>query len=116
MFFAFTSVNAQSTDTKKNSKHETVELKVKGVCGMCQSRIEIATYDLKGVQSAKWDLDTEMLTVVVKKGKVTKRQIADALANAGHTSEMAKATADAYKKLPACCKYDDGVAKHGKGQ
>ena len=68
--------SAQSTDQKsKSSKYETVELKVKGVCGMCKSRIELATYDLKGVKSAKWDLETDVLTAVIQPSKVTREDI-----------------------------------------
>ncbi len=109
-----TTTNAQSADSGKG-KYETIEMQVKGACGMCQSRIELAVYDLKGVKSAKWDLQTDKLTAVVKKGKVSKEQIADALAEAGHSNELKKAKLESYAKLPDCCKYDDGVQKHGKG-
>jgi copper chaperone CopZ len=110
------SVNAQdeAVSSKNKGKNETLELKVSGVCGMCQSRIETAVYDLKGVKSAKWDQDTDVLTTVVKKNKVTRQQIADAVAAVGHSSELAKANKEAYNDLPGCCKYDDGVQKHGK--
>ena len=112
------SINAQDTKPKeeKNGKTETIELKVKGVCGMCGTRIETAVYDLKGVKSAEWDLDTDLLTVVAKTGKVTKEQIAEALSQAGHDNELKKATPEAYDELPGCCKYNDGVEKHGDGQ
>ena len=112
--FTYTTTQAQSSD-KENKKYETIELQVKGACGMCQSRIELAVYDLKGVKSAKWDLQTDKLTAVVKKGKVSKEQIADVLAEAGHSNELKKAKLESYAKLPDCCKYDDGVQKHGKG-
>ncbi len=117
-FLCIATFNVQAQDevaaTKNKGKSETLELQVSGVCGMCQSRIETAVYDLKGVKSVKWDQDTEKLTAVVKKNKVTKQQIADALAAVGHSSELAKAKKEAYDALPGCCKYDDGVQKHGK--
>ena len=116
-FILISTFNLQAQDkdaTKKdNGKYETIELQVSGVCGMCESRIETTVYDLKGVKSTKWDLDSGKLTAVVKRGKVTKQQIADALANVGHSSELSKAKPEAYKDLPDCCKYDDGVEKHG---
>ena len=110
-------LNAQSDQKpeEKKGKTETIKLKVNGVCGMCQSRIELAAYDLKGVKSAEWDLETDVLTVVAKTGKVTKEQIADAMAEAGHDNELKKAQPEAYKELPGCCKYNDGVEKHGDG-
>lgn len=111
------SVSAQSEQAAEpKGKTETIELKVKGVCGMCQSRIELAVYDIKGVKSAKWDLETDVLTTVVKTGKVSKQQIAEALAEAGHESELMKAKPEAYSELPDCCKYNDGVEKHGDGR
>jgi len=116
LFIAAFNLEAQDevTSTKEKGKTETLELKVSGVCGMCESRIEIAVYDLKGVKTVKWDQDSGKLTAVVKKNKVTKQQIADALAAVGHSSELAKAKKEAYNELPGCCKYDDGVEKHGK--
>ena len=75
-FILISTFNLQAQDkdaTKKdNGKYETIELQVSGVCGMCESRIETTVYDLKGVKSTKWDLDSGKLTAVVKRGKVTK--------------------------------------------
>ena len=113
--YALNAQEASATANNSKGKYETIEMKVKGVCGMCQSRIELAVYDLKGVKSAKWDLDTDMLTAVVKKGKVSKKDIAEALSKAGHSNELKKADPEAYAELPGCCKYDDGVQKHGDG-
>lgn len=96
----------------KNSKYETVEFHVEGVCTMCKSRIETAAYDVKGVKSVEWDLDSGTLTAVVRKKKATRQDIADALARVGHASELAKAVPEAYDALPDCCKYADGVPKH----
>ena len=104
------------SDQAKSSKFETIELKVKGVCGMCKSRIELATYDIKGVKSAEWDLETDVLTAVIQPKKVSRQDIANALAARGHGNELAKVDAAAYQKLPDCCKYDDGVKKHGGGR
>ena len=98
--------------SEKNDKYETVTLQVEGVCKMCKARIETASYDVAGVKSVEWDLETEVLTAVINK-KATRQKIADALAKIGHRSELAKADPEAYAKLPACCKYDSGVEKHG---
>ena len=116
LFIATFNVQAQDevAATKDKGKNQTLELQVSGVCGMCQSRIETAVYDIKGVKSVKWDQDSGKLTTTVKKNKVTNQQIADALAKVGHSSELAKAKKEAYDELPVCCKYDDGVQKHGK--
>jgi len=110
-FLAFSLV---SSDSKAQStKYDTVTLQVPGVCKMCKSRIETTSYDIPGVKSVNWDLDTEVLTAVILTKKTSRQKIADALAAKGYRSELAKADADAYQKLPACCQYDSGVEKHG---
>ena len=109
------SVSAQTEPEadKSNSKYDTLELHVEGVCNMCKARIEQTVYDMKGVKTVEWDLQTGTLTTVVKSGKVTKEDIAMALAEKGHRSELMEAVPEAYKDLPGCCRYDDGVQKHG---
>ena len=97
----------QSTD----SKYETVTLKVPGVCDMCKARIETTTYDVPGVKTAKWDLETEVLTAVINGKKTSRQKIADALAAKGYRSELAVADEKAYQSLPGCCQYDN-VEKH----
>ena len=97
----------------QNGKYETVTLNVPGVCNMCKARIETSSYDVAGVKSVKWDLETEVLTAVIHKQKASRQKIADALAAVGYRSELAKADPEAYAKLPDCCKYDSGIEKHG---
>ena len=101
---------SQSTD----GKFTTVTLQVPGVCDMCKARIETATYDVSGVKTATWDLETEVLTAVINPKKTSRQKIADALAAVGYRSELAQADQKAYNKLPACCQYDSGIEKHGK--
>ena len=90
-----------------SQKKGTIEAKiqVKGICSMCENRIEETVNLSKGIKSAEWDLDTEMLTVVYKEGKTTPQEIGDALAKAGHDNQYAKATAKDYDKISNCCKY-----------
>jgi copper chaperone CopZ len=98
---------------QQNGKYENVTLNVPGVCNMCKARIETTSYDVAGVKSVKWDLETEVLTAVIHKQKASRQKIADALAAVGYRSELAKADTLAYAKLPACCQYDSGIEKHG---
>ena len=72
LFLSAFTAQGQSNAEVKSDKYETIKFEVSGVCPMCQSRIELAVYDLKGVKTAHWDLDSSELTTVVKKGKVTK--------------------------------------------
>lgn len=103
---------AMAQDNTELSKYDTISMHVDGVCTMCKKRIETAAYDVKGVQSVDWHLDSGMLTAIVKRKKTTAKDIADALARVGHSSEHAEAVPEAYAELPDCCKYDDGVPKH----
>lgn len=99
--------------SEQKGKYESVTLQVSGVCNMCKARIETTSYDVSGVKSVKWDLETEVLTAVIHTKKTSRQKIADALAAVGYRSELAKADPEAYAKLPACCQYDSGVEKHG---
>ncbi len=90
---------------------QTISLKVSGVCGECKHRIESTAMDVKGVKKAEWDIKTDML-VCVGSAKMDKQKIADALAKAGHKSDLAAADPKGYANLPACCQYDSGADKH----
>lgn len=110
MFIGFSnSLSAQSKPSK--GVDQTVSFKVTGICGDCKERIESAALDVKGVKKAEWDIQTDML-VLVGSSKMDKQKVADALAKAGHKSELANADPKGYAKLPGCCQYDSGIEKH----
>src|SRR5690349_4125526 len=96
--------NAQAQEKKKEVL--TVTFKVLGNCEQCKKRIENAT-DIKGVKTSTWDEKTQMLTVIYRADKVSVQQIKEAVARSGHDVEGVKASDEAYKKLPECCKYRD---------
>lgn len=102
-------VSAQTNAAK--GMEQTISLKVSGVCGECKHRIESTAMDVKGVKKAEWDIKTDVL-VCVGNAKMDKQKIADALAKAGHKSELAAADPKGYANLPACCQYDSGAEKH----
>ena len=86
-------------------KGQTVSFKVYGTCGQCKERIESSAMDVKGVKKAEWDAQSDMLVVVGSK-KMDKMQVAQALAKAGHKSDLVPADPAAYAALPECCKYE----------
>lgn len=96
---------------EKSKKVETVEFKVAGVCKMCEKRIENASL-IKGVKLTEWNKETQLLKVIFKTKHTNKDAIQKAIAEAGHDTENVKATDDAYKQLPGCCAYRDGVEVH----
>lgn len=99
-------IEAQSTIT-------TSTISVKGNCGECKERIENAA-DIKGVKNDVWSEDTKILTVTYDTKKVTLLQIEEAIAKAGHTTPNKVADPKSYKKLPECCKYEQGACKEPK--
>lgn len=105
LIFSF-KIQAQTTVT-------TSTISVKGNCGECKERIENAA-DIKGVKNSNWDKDKKILTVTFDSKKVTLIQIEEAIANAGHTTANKVADAKSYKKLPECCKYEQGACKETK--
>ena len=57
------------TSFGQKSKYVTEDIKVYGVCGMCEDRIENAL-DVVCVRSAQWDVETKMLNIVFNSGKI----------------------------------------------
>jgi copper chaperone CopZ len=104
------SLTAQAVkSTQKSTPVVTETLKVSGVCGMCKKRIEKAAFGVKGIESAKWNVKDQLLTVTFDSKKTTKDAIAKRIAAAGHDVEMVKAAEKSYTKLPECCRYRDGA-------
>ncbi len=85
---------------------KTEKIKVYGNCGMCQTRIEKAAKTVEGVSKAKWNSDNSMLTVTYDEAKAKIIDIHKAIAKVGHDTDLEKADATVYSKLPGCCQYD----------
>jgi len=83
----------------------TVVFKVYGVCAaQCKPRIETAAKG-KGVQSASWNVDTKMLTLLYDPSKTTLDKVEKRILDAGHDVENKKAKDILYESLPPCCYY-----------
>jgi mercuric ion binding protein len=95
----------------QNSNISTIEIKVKGVCGMCKERIENAAY-IKGVKKVEWNKETQILTATYRNDKTTEDDIHKSISEVGHDTNKVNAPKEAYEKLPACCSYNDGVNTH----
>lgn len=87
------------------AQEKTDTIKVNGECGMCKSRIQKAL-KLEGISSAKWDMDTKLLTVTYSADKISKNEIQKKVAAVGHDTEEYKADDLVYNKLPGCCQYE----------
>ena len=108
-FTAFTA--NMGTAQEKAKKFHTVEIQVSGVCKMCKKRVEKAAL-IKGVKMAEWNKIDQTMKVVYKTAKVSEEDIHNAIAKSGHDTDKAKAPDEKYNKLPACCRYRDGIEVH----
>ncbi len=84
---------------------QTEQLSVSGNCGMCRARIEKAAQKVKGVQAASWEEESSVLKVSFDQEQTSLKNIAQAIAAAGHDNALAKAKTSTYDNLPACCLY-----------
>ena len=95
----------RSISTQAQTK-STETFKVYGNCGMCQKTIEAAALDAKGVKSATWDMDEDMITVVFDSSKTDLDKIKTVIAESGYDTDTHRAPDKAYDKLHGCCKYE----------
>jgi copper chaperone CopZ len=93
---------------KAKGKFQTENFKVYGSCGMCEERIENAL-DVKGIRFADWDLEHQLLNVTFNTKKLTLQQVHQIVADAGHDTDLVKATDEVYKNIDDCCKYREGA-------
>ncbi|MDR2388229.1 MAG: efflux RND transporter periplasmic adaptor subunit [Tannerellaceae bacterium] len=81
------------------------QLRVEGLCSMCKERIEAAAQRVAGLQSASWDVTTRQLHITFDPSRISPKDIARAVAEAGHDTQEFKADEAVYRNLPDCCKY-----------
>jgi len=104
----------QNTETKTEQTQtvqQTDTFKVYGNCGMCKKRIEGALKDVKGIQSANWNVDTKMLAVSYDESKTSLNKIHQKVADVGHDTDKIKAKDEVYNNLMGCCQYERPKAK-----
>jgi periplasmic mercuric ion binding protein len=73
-------------------------------CEMCKDRIESMLKREDGVQKAVVDFKKKTTKVTFVKDRTNIENIKTAIANAGYDADDVTAEAEAYKKLPKCCK------------
>lgn len=98
------------------AQEKTEKFEVKGNCGMCESRIEKAAQNVKGVSAADWNQKTKMLEVKLDASVASVDKVQKAVAAVGHDTPLHKASENVYDKLPGCCKYDRTSTKSGSGE
>jgi mercuric ion binding protein len=73
-------------------------------CGACENTISTALKGVEGVKEVKVDLKNKKAEVAFFANQVTVAKIEDAVVKSGYAANDKKADAQAYEKLPECCK------------
>lgn len=87
------------------SESRSFTLRVRGLCEMCKDRIEHVAAAQPSVAAARWDAETELLTVSFDDERPDADAVMGALAAAGHDTGSHRAPDAVYEALPACCQY-----------
>jgi periplasmic mercuric ion binding protein len=110
-FFIFS--HAQQPVRKGNV--ETATISVPTVqCEECKDRIEKYLTREEGVQTVKVDYKKKTCKVTYYWDRTTIENIKTAIANTGYDAGDVTADAEAYKKLPTCCKKPEDGGGHPK--
>lgn len=104
MMLLFVTLSTQAQDKKnKNAKYD---IEVSGNCDLCKKRIEKAAFSVKGVKSAEYHLDDNILHLIINEEKCSILDIKKAIAKVGHDTDEVKATDKDYENLHGCCHYE----------
>jgi copper chaperone CopZ len=85
---------------------QTTQFQVWGNCGMCKKTIEKAAKNVAGVQSADWNVETHVFSVVLDPAKTEVAKVHQAIAAAGYDTDAVRGDDAAYNKLHSCCQYE----------
>ena len=102
-------MGAASTDTGNATTVAgitTATFKVYGNCGMCKRKIEGALSEVKGIESASWDMGSKAMTVKYEAGAVNLDDIKAKIAAVGYDSDTHRAPDEVYNNLHGCCQYE----------
>ncbi|MBI3133899.1 MAG: heavy-metal-associated domain-containing protein [Bacteroidetes bacterium] len=96
----------EETGISVSMVHQDTTFRVYGKCEMCKASIETRLLNLDGVDTAVWDIESNMLTLRYDPAKITPDKIKTELALIGYDTDSHRASKKAYKNLHACCKYE----------
>jgi mercuric ion binding protein len=84
---------------------QTVKISTPTVqCGMCKTKIESYLKRFDGVMTVNVNYRSKETTVKYITDRTNEEVLKTAIANAGYDANEIKATPEAYKALPKCCK------------
>ena len=92
-----------------SAKMQTEQFKVRGVCSMCENRLEKLANNADGVSDAIWDKKTQIMTISFENTITSIYRVQRLLAESGHDTDFKKANTEAYDSLPECCRYEKEI-------
>ncbi len=98
-------ISSFSFSQDNSSKSQSASFIVKGVCEMCEKRIENGVVKLKGVKYANWEIISNKISLIYNSRKIKLDEIHKQISLLGHSTEKYDAPEKIYNALPDCCKY-----------
>ncbi len=83
---------------------EEVMFFTEGNCKECSTHISSALEDLSGVESANWNFETSLTTVMYHPERISEDDLQQALAKAGFKTGYFEPDSAARAALPECCR------------
>lgn len=115
LLFSFFIKYNQAQQPVRKGALETVTISVPTVqCEECKDRIEKYLTREDGITVAKVDYKKKTCKVTYYWDRTTVENIKTAIANTGYDAGDVSADAEAYKKLPSCCKKPEDGGGHEK--
>jgi periplasmic mercuric ion binding protein len=115
LFFGSFYFNGYSQQPVRKGALETVTISVPTVqCEECKDRIEKYLTREDGITQVKVDYKKKTCKVTYYWDRTTVENIKTAIANTGYDAGDVAADAEAYRKLPTCCKKPEDGGGHQK--
>jgi mercuric ion binding protein len=115
LFFCVLMVLGRAQQPVRKGALETVTINVPTVqCDECKDRIEKYLTREDGITVVKVDYKKKTCKVTYYWDRTTVENIKTAIANTGYDAGDVAADAEAYKKLPTCCKKPEDGGGHDK--
>lgn len=115
LFFSLLIIYSRAQQPVRKGALETVTINVPTVqCDECKDRIEKYLTREDGITVVKVDYKKKTCKVTYYWDRTTVENIKTAIANTGYDAGDVAADAEAYKKLPTCCKKPEDGGGHDK--
>lgn len=115
LFISFICLVTRAQQPVRKGALETVTISVPTVqCEECKDRIEKYLTREDGITMVKVDYKKKTCKVTYYWDRTTVENIKTAIANTGYDAGDVAADAEAYKKLPTCCKKPEDGGGHEK--